>query len=38
MIPYWMDLSISDLMQGTGFAAMAFIVMVFHFLMSSSNA
>lgn len=38
MIPYWMDLSISDLMQGTGFAAMAFIVMAFHFLMSSARA
>lgn len=38
MIPYWMDLSISDLMQGTGFAAMAFIVMAFHLLMSTGKA
>lgn len=38
MIPYWIDLSISDLMQGTAFAAMAFIVMAFHLLLSSGRA
>jgi len=38
MLPYWIDLSIADLMQGTGFAAMAIMVLTFHFLLPSGRA
>lgn len=38
MLPYWMDLSIADLMQGTGFLAMALILITFQFLMPSGRA
>lgn len=38
MLPYWINLSIADLMQGTGFIAMAMVFLTFHFLMPSGRA
>ncbi len=38
MLPYWIELSISDLMQGTGYAAMAFILFTLQFFMSARRA
>ena len=38
MLPYWIDLSISDLLQSTGFVAMAITVLTFQFLLPSSRA
>ena len=38
MLPFWIDLSISELLQGTGFAAMAIILITFQFLMPSGRA
>jgi|LWDU01.1.fsa_nt_gi hypothetical protein len=38
MLPYWIELSISDLMQGTGFAAMAFILFTLQFFMPAGRA
>lgn len=37
MLPYWVDLSIADLMQGTGFLAMAIVLISFQFLMPSGR-
>ena len=38
MLPYWIDLSISDLLQGTGFVVMAIMLLTFQFLLPSSRA
>jgi hypothetical protein len=38
MLPYWINLSFADLMQGTGFIAMAMVFLSFHFLMPSGRA
>ena len=38
MLPYWLDLSIPELLQGTGFAVMAIMVFTVQFLMPSSRA
>lgn len=38
MLPYWIDLSIADLMQATGFVAMALVFLTFQFLMPSGRA
>lgn len=38
MLPYWINLSIADLMQGTGAIAMAMIFLTFHFLLPSGRA
>lgn len=37
MLPYWIDLSISDLMQGTGFAVMAVMLFTLQFLVPSGR-
>lgn len=37
MLPYWIDLSIPELLQSTGFVAMAVILLTFQFLMPSSR-
>lgn len=33
MLPYWIDLSLGDLMQATGFVAMAISMLTFQFLL-----
>ncbi len=38
MLPYWINLSVADLMQGTGFVAMAMVFLAFQFLMPSGRA
>ena len=38
MLPYWIELSIADLMQATGFVAMAMVFLGFHFLVPSGRA
>ena len=35
MLPYWIDLSLGDLMQATGFVAMAITMLTFQFLLPS---
>ena len=37
MLPYWIDLSMADLMQGTGFIAMALMLFTFQFLLPSGR-
>ena len=37
MLPYWIDLSIADLMQGTGFIAMAMVFLSFQFLLPTGR-
>ena len=37
MLPYWIDLSIADLMNGTGFIAMAITLFTFQFLAPSGR-
>lgn len=38
MLPYWIELSIPDLLQSSGFVAMAIVLFTFQFLMPSSRA
>jgi len=37
MLPYWIELSIGDLMQGTAFIAMAIVLFTFQFLMPAGR-
>ena len=38
MLPYWIELSISDLMQGAGVAATAFILFTLQFFRPAGRA
>lgn len=38
MLPFWIDLSVSELLQTTAFTAMAILFITFQFLMPSGRA